>query len=90
MFFIFKKNVGKVQSGNQINKKHFQNNSNKTDLWFFCCMSNDLKCLPINFYLLTMFDALCDVTLSPAVGWRLCLSCLEGHFLGISRGIELH
>ena len=23
-------------------------------------MSNDLKCLHINFYLLTMFDALCD------------------------------
>jgi len=23
-------------------------------------MSNDLKCLPINFYLLAMFDALCD------------------------------
>ena len=23
-------------------------------------MSNDLKCLPINFCLLTMFDALCD------------------------------
>jgi len=42
-----------------INKKHFQNNSNETDLWFFCCISNDLKCLPINFYLLTMFDALC-------------------------------
>jgi len=30
-FFIFK-NVGKVQSGKQINKKHFQNNSNDTDL----------------------------------------------------------
>jgi len=27
-FFIFK-NVGKVQTGKQINKKHFQNNSNK-------------------------------------------------------------
>jgi len=32
-FFIFK-NVGKVQSGKQINKKHFQNNSNETDLSF--------------------------------------------------------
>jgi len=30
-FFIFK-NVGKVQSGKQINKKHFQNSSNETDL----------------------------------------------------------
>ena len=39
-------------------------------------MSNDLKCLPINFYLLTMFDVLCDG--------------LEGHFLGIKRGVELH
>ena len=29
MFFIFKKNVGTVQSGKQINKKHFQNNSNE-------------------------------------------------------------
>jgi len=29
MFFIYKKNVGKVQSGKQINKKHFQNNSNE-------------------------------------------------------------
>jgi len=34
-FFLFKKtfsylkNVGKVQSGKQINKKHFQNNSNE-------------------------------------------------------------
>jgi len=37
-------------------------------------MSNDLKCLPINFYLLTMFDALCDG--------------LEGHFLGIGRGVR--
>jgi len=55
--FLFKKNVGKVQSGKQIHEKHFQNNSNEIDLWFLCCMSNDLKCLPINFYLLTMFDA---------------------------------
>jgi len=30
-FFIFK-NVGKVQSGKQINKTHFQNNSNEIDL----------------------------------------------------------
>jgi len=30
-FFIYK-NVGKVQSGKQINKKHFQNNSNEIDL----------------------------------------------------------
>jgi len=29
--FLFKKNVGKVQSGKQINKKHFQNNSNEID-----------------------------------------------------------
>jgi len=28
-FLIFFKNVGKVQSGKQINKKHFQNNSNE-------------------------------------------------------------
>jgi len=35
VFFIFQtfflKNVGKVQSGKQINKKHFQNNSNEID-----------------------------------------------------------
>jgi len=32
-FFLFlKKNVGKVQSGKQINKKHFQNNNNGIDL----------------------------------------------------------
>jgi len=37
--FYFKK-VGNVQSGKQINKKHFQNNSNEIDLRFFCCMSN--------------------------------------------------
>jgi len=30
-FFVYK-NVGKVQSGKQINKKHFQNNSNEIDL----------------------------------------------------------
>jgi len=30
--FYFKKNVGKVQSGKRINKKHFQNNSNEKDL----------------------------------------------------------
>jgi len=30
--FLFKKNVGKVQSGKQINKKHFQNNTNEIDL----------------------------------------------------------
>jgi len=30
--FLFFKNVGKVQSGKQINKKHFQNNSNEIDL----------------------------------------------------------
>jgi len=29
--FLFLKNVGKVQSGKQINKKHFQNNSNEID-----------------------------------------------------------
>ena len=65
-FILFLKNVGKVQSGKQINKKHFQNDSNEIDLWFFCCMSNDLKCLPINFCLLTVFDAMCDV----AQYWR--------------------
>jgi len=27
--FLFLKNVGKVQSGKQINKKHFQNNCNE-------------------------------------------------------------
>jgi len=27
--FFYLKNVGKVQSGKQINKKHFQNNSNE-------------------------------------------------------------
>ena len=35
MFFsksFYLKNVGKVQSGKQINKKHFQNNSNEIDL----------------------------------------------------------
>jgi len=31
-FLFFKKNVGKVQSGKQINKKHFQNNGNEIDL----------------------------------------------------------
>jgi len=30
--FLFLKNVGEVQSGKQINKKHFQNNSNEIDL----------------------------------------------------------
>ena len=29
---FYLKNVGKVQSGKQINKKHFQNNSNEIDL----------------------------------------------------------
>jgi len=32
---LFLKNAGKVQSGKQINKKHFQNNSNEIDLWLF-------------------------------------------------------
>ena len=38
VFYVFLslKNVGKVQSGKQINKKHFQNNSNEIDLWFMC------------------------------------------------------
>jgi len=31
-FLIFLKNVGKVHSGKQINKKHFQNNSDEIDL----------------------------------------------------------
>jgi len=35
-FFYFQKNVIKVHSGKQINKKHFQNNSNEIDLWFMC------------------------------------------------------
>jgi len=34
VFFIFK-NVGKVQSGKEINKKQFQSNSNEIDLRFF-------------------------------------------------------
>ena len=38
--FLFLKNLGKVNSGKQINEKHFQNNSNEIDIWFFCCMSN--------------------------------------------------
>jgi len=29
MFFLFEKNVGKVQSGKQVNKKHFRNNGKK-------------------------------------------------------------
>jgi len=28
-FFLFLKHIGKVPSGKQINKKHFQNNSNE-------------------------------------------------------------
>jgi len=31
-FFSFSKNVGKVQSGKQINKKHLQNDSDEIDL----------------------------------------------------------
>jgi len=31
-FLFLKKNVGTVQSGKQINKNHFQNNSNEVDL----------------------------------------------------------
>jgi len=30
--FFYLKNVGKVQSGKQINKKHFEDNSNEIDL----------------------------------------------------------
>ena len=30
--FLFLKNVGKVQSGKQVNKKHFRHNSNEIDL----------------------------------------------------------
>ena len=37
-------------------------------------MSNDLKCLPRNFYLLAVFDALCDG--------------LEGHFW--ASGVEVN
>ena len=50
VFYVFKRffnfpnvfylKVGKVQSGKQVIKKHFQNNSNEIDLWFFCCMWN--------------------------------------------------
>jgi len=32
VFFILKKNVGTVHSDKQINRKHFQNNSNEIDL----------------------------------------------------------
>ena len=32
MFFFIFNNVGKFQSGKQINKRHFQNNSNEIDL----------------------------------------------------------
>jgi len=31
ILFLFFLNVGKVQSGKHVNKKHFQNNSNKID-----------------------------------------------------------
>jgi len=31
---FLKSQVGKVQSSKQVNKKHFQNNSNEIDLWF--------------------------------------------------------
>jgi len=31
--FLFLKNVGKVQSGKQISKKHFQNSSNEINQW---------------------------------------------------------
>jgi len=31
-FFYFSKNVGKVQSGKQINKKHLQSDSDEIDL----------------------------------------------------------
>ena len=34
LFYL--KNVGKVQSGKQINKKHFQNNSNEIETYDLC------------------------------------------------------
>jgi len=34
--FFYLKNVGKVQSGKQINKKHFQNNSNEIETYDLC------------------------------------------------------
>jgi len=62
---FFLKNVGKVQIGKQINKKHFQNNSNEMDLWFLCCMSNDLKRLPFTYLIyLTHY-----VTALKAISW---------------------
>ena len=48
-FFILKKNVGKVQSGKQINKKHFQNNSNEIDLWFISEGANVQVLAPVEF-----------------------------------------
>ena len=81
-FFYFFKNVGKVQSGKQINKKHFQNNSNEIDLglWFFCYMSN-----------IEEFTASLKRRqfLQNQNEWHIP-SCLEGHFLSIRRGVELH
>jgi len=38
--FLFLKNVGKVQSGKQINKKHFQNNSNEIETYDLCIEEN--------------------------------------------------
>jgi len=40
VFFLFLKNVGKVQSGKQINKKHFQNNSNEIETYDLCIEEN--------------------------------------------------
>jgi len=67
--FLFLKNVGKVQSGKQINKKHFQNNSNETDLWFFCCMHVEWPEMP--------FYKLKTILVTVTVTW----SCRNERFL---------
>jgi len=56
--------LAKFRVANRLTKSTFKLTATKQtyDFSVASCMSNDLKCLPINFYLLTMFDALCDVT----------------------------
>jgi len=74
--FYLKKTLAKFRAASRLTRSTFKITATKQTCDFFCCISNDLKCLPINFYLFTMFDALCDG--------------LQGHFVGIWRGVELH
>ena len=48
VFFIFKETLANLRAASRLTRSTFKITAMKQTYDFFCCMSNDLKCLLIN------------------------------------------